>query len=175
MKKLCKIMLTLVMAVVLFFAAQTPMEVLAGTVNSVNAIVASNKITVSGTTSADTLACAILVYDQSGTTLQAMESCAVAADNTYSYTLSQSFSVGTYVVKVADYDGGAYATTNVTVPAASSNSGGDNEIIYPIYSNQSEEPLVVSPKTADVGSWTLITCIVASIVVFLGIRRKRSL
>lgn len=171
MKKLCKIMLTLVMAVVLFFATQTPMEVLAGTVNSVNATVASNKITVSGITSADTLACAILVYDQSGTTLQAMESCAVAADNTYSYTLSQNFSAGTYVVKVADYDaGGAYATTTVTVPAASFNSGntGDvtDSIIYPIYSNQTENPTVVSPKTSDMGSWTLITCMVAGIVVF---------
>ena len=179
MKKLYKIILTLVMVAVLFFTVQTPMEVLAGTISSVNATVVSSKISVSGTTSADTLACAILVYDESGTTLQAMESCGVAADNTYSYTLSQSFSAGTYIVKVADYDGGAYVTTMVTVPAVSSNSGntGDvsDSIIYPIYSNQTENPLVESPKTADVGSGMLITCIVVSIVGFWGMRRKHSL
>lgn len=125
MKNFYKKMMMLTMAVILCLAIPTPFKVTAQTINGVSANVSSNKITVSGTAQAGTVACVILVYDQSGATLQAMETCAVAEDNTYSYTLTQEFAAGSYLIKAADYEGGAYASTTAVI-AENTNPGGGN-------------------------------------------------
>lgn len=126
MKNLYKSISVFAMALFLFLSAST--EVAAGNVNTVGASVSSNKITVSGTAQSEepkVVACAILAYDQAETTLVAMEICPVDSNGNYSYTLSQSFPAGTYTIKVADYEGGAFQTTTVTL-AASANPGGGN-------------------------------------------------
>ena len=112
MKKWMKRVLAL--SFVLCLLSIPTMTVYAGSVTSVSVSGANNKITVSGTTDASVLACAVLVYDSAGTNLLGMETCA-ASGGAYSYTLTQNFAAGTYMIKVADYNGGDYATANVTV------------------------------------------------------------
>ncbi|MGN0166666.1 MAG: LysM peptidoglycan-binding domain-containing protein [Acetatifactor sp.] len=128
MKKFYKAIILLTMAVGLFFTIPTPLKAMAKTINAVNASVSSSEITVSGTAEAGTVACVVLVYDQSGTTLQAMETCAVAGDNTYSYTLTQEFAAGTYLIKVADYEGGEYASTLAVVAENTKPEDGSDNI-----------------------------------------------
>ena len=124
-----------------------------------NATAANGKITVSGTAEEGTLACAVLVYDETDTNLLSMETCGVAADSTYSYTLGMKFANGTYVVKVADYDGGSYTTTKVTV-SGSTSAGTET---------QASSETKVSPKTGDVnpiaGVFTLILIAGAGVVL----------
>lgn len=81
----------------------------------VKTISASEKdgiVSVSGAAEDGTLAVAIMIYDQSGKNLLAMETAAVSDDSTYAAEIE--LASGTYVVKVADYDGGDYKTTTVT-------------------------------------------------------------
>ena len=113
MRSLKKSIVTIMAGIMIFLAASSTIE--AKNITSVNATAANGKITVSGTAEEGTLACAVLVYDETDTNLLSMETCGVAADSTYSYTLGMKFANGTYVVKVADYDGGNYTTTTVTV------------------------------------------------------------
>lgn len=113
MRSLKKSILMIMAAIMVFFITSSTIE--AKNITSVNATASNGKITVSGTTEAGTLACAVMVYDETGANLVGMETCGVAGDNTYSYTLEMKFTNGTYVIKVADYDGGSYTTTNVTV------------------------------------------------------------
>lgn len=92
-------------------------------IKTINASEANGKISISGTAEAGTLAVAIMVYDEAGSELVAMKTAAVSDENLYysDITLAE----GTYVVKVADYEGGNYQTTTVSpvvIPAAP-NSG----------------------------------------------------
>ena len=95
-------------------------------IKTVNASEANGKITISGTAEAGTLAVAIMVYDKAGSELMAMETAAVSNENLYysEITLAED----TYLIKVADYDGGNYQVktvspaTNKELPAAP-NSG----------------------------------------------------
>ena len=101
---------------------------------SVSAEAKDYKITVSGKTEAGTLACAVFVYDKTGENMLDMETCAVNADNTFKYELSKKYEKGTYTIKVADYDGGAYKTTTVDVADAkvtpeNVTNTGDNSLI----------------------------------------------
>lgn len=129
--KTLKKYITLMLAVFLLISMQT-ISVNAKNISSVTATEENGVVTVSGTAEAGTLACAIFVYDSTGTTLMAMETCGVNDDSIYSYTMKTTLKEGTYVVKVADYDGGAYASTNLAVKAAleedSDNSRPDGSI-----------------------------------------------
>lgn len=89
----------------------------AGTITSVSATAGTNQFTVNGVAGDDVLSVAILVYDSTGTTLLQMES--VAVDSNHAYTDTFTVAEGTYLVKVADYEGGTFSQTSVTVtPAA---------------------------------------------------------
>lgn len=157
MRNLKKSIVTIMAGIMIFLAASSTIE--AKNITSLNATAANGKITVSGTAEAGTLACAVLVYDETETNLLSMETCGVTADNTYSYTLGMKFANGTYVVKVADYDGGSYTTTKVTV-SGSTSAGTET---------QASSETKVSPKTGDVnpiaGVFTLILIAGAGVVL----------
>ena len=85
----------------------------AGTITSVNATAGTNEFTVSGVAEDGVLSVAIFVYDSTGTNLLQMES--VAVDANHAYTDTFTVAKGTYLVKVADYEGGAFSDVNVTV------------------------------------------------------------
>ena len=157
MRNLKKSIVTIMAGIMIFLAASSTIE--AKNITSLNATAANGKITVSGTAEAGTLACAVLVYDETETNLLSMETCGVAADSTYSYTLGMKFANATYVVKVADYDGGSYTTTKVTV-SGSTSAGTET---------QASSETKVSPKTGDVnpiaGVFTLILIAGAGVVL----------
>lgn len=157
MRSLKKSIVTIMAGIMIFLAASSTIE--AKNITSVNATAANGKITVYGTAEEGTLACAVLVYDETETNLLSMETCGVAADSTYSYTLGMEFANGTYVVKVADYDGGSYTTAKVTV-SGSTSAGTET---------QASSETKVSPKTGDVnpmaGVVTLILIAGAGVVL----------
>lgn len=97
------------------------MRAFAGTISTVGATAGTNQITVSGTADTGVLSVAIFVYDSTGTTLLKMES--VAVDSGHAYTDTISIDAGTYVVKVADYEGGEFKNTTVTVNTTNTNPG----------------------------------------------------
>lgn len=88
----------------------------AGTITSLTVTAGTDAFTVSGVAEEGVLSVVIFVYDSTGTTLLQMES--VAVDSSHAYTDTFAVSEGTYVVKVADYEGGAFRETSITVGLA---------------------------------------------------------
>ena len=155
MKRLCKILFTLTLCLGLFVAVSVNAQ--AKTISSVSAVNSNGKITVSGTAEEGTLACAVFVYDSTGSTLLDMETCEVNADNSFRYQMSKTYDKGTYVVKVADYDGGSYKSTTATVAEATA----------------AATTTVKSPKTSEMTPWFLM----AAGLLVLGavpVMRKRN-
>ncbi|MBQ8992364.1 hypothetical protein IJ090_02960 [Candidatus Saccharibacteria bacterium] len=81
-------------------------------IKTLNAAIKNDTISISGTAEAGTLAVAILVYDEAGSELLAMETASVSDENLYYAEIG--LTDGTYLVKVADYDGGDYKTATVS-------------------------------------------------------------
>lgn len=104
--------LTLLLAFILI-PKQTTWAAPGTEVETVAASGTNGSMTVSGSSQDGVYAVAILVYDSTDT-LVAMTTCA-ASNNVYSTTISVPN--GTYTVKAANYDGGAYATTTASVSA----------------------------------------------------------
>jgi hypothetical protein len=119
MKRINKLLLALALSFGMMFAASAYAE--AAQVSTLEVTSAEKKITVKGTTDPDVLACAVLVFDAKGENMIAMETCAVT-DSGYNYTMDHVFSEGTYLVKVADYNGGDYVTKEVKVDGAEKKS-----------------------------------------------------
>lgn len=88
-------------------------KTMAGTIASIDASVNDGTVTVSGTADSGVLSVAIFVYDESGENMLQMKSVAVASDQKYSEDFK--LSDGKYLVKAADYEGGKFAETTVTV------------------------------------------------------------
>ena len=88
-------------------------KTMAGTIASIDASVKDGTVTVSGTADSGVLSVAIFVYDESGENMLQMKSVAVASDQKYSEDFK--LSDGKYLVKAADYEGGKFAETTVTV------------------------------------------------------------
>lgn len=95
-------------------------------ITSLSANISNQVISINGTAESGVLATQIVVYDESGENIIAMQSTGVEADNTFSATIAVG-SDAKYIVKVADYDGGEYKSATVTTeavdPAGSPNSG----------------------------------------------------
>ena len=94
-------------------------------ITSLSANISDQTITVSGTAESGVLATQVIVYDESGENIVAMQSTGVEADNSFSTTIAVG-SGAKYIVKVADYDGGEYSSVAVTTaadPSGSPNSG----------------------------------------------------
>lgn len=88
-------------------------KTMAGTIASIDAGVKDGTVTVSGTADSGVLSVVIFVYDEEGENMLQMKSVAVASDQKYSEDFK--LSDGKYLVKAADYDGGKFAETTVTV------------------------------------------------------------
>lgn len=116
MKKFTTILLALVLSLSVIGILSTESNAL--NITSLNTSSTGSKISVSGSTQNGVLAGAVMIYDKNGTNLVCMETFAVGADSKYSYTLDRSFANGTYLVKVADYDGGNFEEKTVTVKSS---------------------------------------------------------
>ena len=92
--------------------AMIPATTRAKDIKTINASESNGKVSVSGTAEAGTLAVAVLVYDENGAELLAMETASVSDENLYYAEVE--LAEGTYLVKVADYDGGDYKTATVS-------------------------------------------------------------
>jgi hypothetical protein len=116
-------MTSLVLVVLLIIGAMgiTALAVETRQVTVLEAAYGSGQITVSGQTTPDVLAVAVMVYDRDGTTLLRLETFGVA-DGAFSAVIALSLSSGTYTVKAADYAGGVYAATTFRVASSSSSS-----------------------------------------------------
>lgn len=88
-------------------------KTMAGTIASIDASVKDGTVTVSGTADSGVLSVAIFVYDEAGENMLQMKSVAVTSDQKYSEDFK--LSDGKYLVKAADYEGGKFAETTVTV------------------------------------------------------------
>lgn len=88
-------------------------KTMAGTIASIDASVKDGTVTVSGTADSGVLSVAIFVYDEAGENMLQMKSVAVDSDQKYSEGFK--LSDGKYLVKAADYEGGKFAETTVTV------------------------------------------------------------
>lgn len=95
--------------------------VFAANIVTVSATGNSTSATVSGTAENGVTAVAIMVYDSTGTNLVIMESVSVSDNHTFNDTIN--LASGSYLIKVADYEGGTYSETNVTVAASNTPSG----------------------------------------------------
>ena len=96
----------------------------AGTITSVNAEAGDNQFTVSGEAGTGVLSVVIFVYNSTGENLLQMES--VAIDSNHGYKDTFKAEAGTYVVKVADYEGGAFSETSVTVDSSNASDNNNN-------------------------------------------------
>ena len=88
-------------------------KTMAGTIASIDVSVKDGTVTVSGTADSGVLSVVIFVYDESGENMLQMKSVAVDSDQKYSEGFK--LSDGKYLVKAADYEGGKFAETTVTV------------------------------------------------------------
>ena len=111
MKKIIRnILPALALALILIMPGDKTM---AGTIASIDASVKDGTVTVSGTADSGVLSVAIFVYDEAGENMLQMKSVAVASDQKYSEDFR--LSDGKYLVKAADYEGGKFDETTVTV------------------------------------------------------------
>ena len=101
-----------IVTVLALAAVIVPATTRAKDIKTVNASEANGKISVSGTAEAGTLAVAVMVYDENGSELLAMETASVSDESLYYAEVE--LTEGTYQVKVADYDGGDYKTATVS-------------------------------------------------------------
>lgn len=115
MKKLIKIFIP-VLTLLLVISAPV-MRVYAGEITTLNAVSfddgTNTGVLIDGTAGAGVLAVSICIYESDGSTLINLYTTAVDASSKFSY--AYALAPGDYVVKVADYDGGTFATKNVTV------------------------------------------------------------
>lgn len=121
MKIICKINLfkMVLPILVMIFVLSTSIQMVkaaGGIVETVSTTVSGTTVTVSGTVNASPVvyAVAIAVYDSNGN-LNTMFTTNVDAANTYQATFT--LPEGTYLIKVADYEGGTFVESTVSVSA----------------------------------------------------------
>jgi len=115
MKK--KTITTFIIVSILLMLFQTSVSAVSNNnILTLSASVSEHTVSVSGTAESEVLAGVVVVYNSTETTMLDMESFEVGSDNTFSYTLTNTFDDGTYVIKVADYDGGQFKSITVTIP-----------------------------------------------------------
>lgn len=149
-------------------------------VTSLNANIENTTISVNGTAEAGMLAAQVVVYDESGENVIAMQSTDVKADNTFSTTISVASATAKYVVKVADYDGGEYSVVTVSAvaeetPAATEATAGSPETGYQTITKTPDT--TVEPSTNASSSVSIFAALAAALVtaavVAIVIRAKK--
>ena len=131
----------------------------------------NGKVVVSGTAESGTLAVAIAVYDEAGEKLITMETTAVNSSN--EFVDSISLEEGSYLIKVADYDGGAFAEKTYTVEITEEEKA-ENTIAE---EDTETEGSKNNPKTGDdiaVYTTLLIATTMGIIAIALEKARKKS-
>lgn len=112
MKKNIKLIVSMIFIACTLFLMSSVVK--AGTVTSFDVTEGTSSITVSGTTTSDLEAVSITINKQSNGEFVKLVSAEVDDEDKFSETIS--LPAGTYTVKVADYDGGTFATKeNVVV------------------------------------------------------------
>lgn len=146
-----KLIFTLTLLLAFILIPKQTIWAAAGTeVETVVASGTNGSMTVSGSAQDSVYAVAILVYDSTDT-LVAMTTCA-ASNNAYSTAISVPN--GTYTVKAANYDGGAYATTTASVIAVAATPATENQnnSTSTIQSSTTTETQKVAPVEETVAS-----------------------
>lgn len=156
MKQVQKIIVS--MCVLTFLLVLPVVKVQAGSISSMSAVGGSGKVTVSGTAGSGVVAVAIMVYDETGTTLKAMETTGV--DDSSKYATEISVDAGTYLIKVADYEGGDYQTATVTVTGSSSSSES-------VTTTTTTSTGATSPATID-GAMQEVTWFVYGLIILMA-------
>lgn len=118
MKKLSQYILSIMLSLFIIPFGNVHAESL--DVQTINASITDNKISVDGTADNGVLAVAIMVYEEDGTTLVKMETTSVDSNDKYSDTIVVTAGKK-YIVKAANYNGGTYVTTEVETPTPSTN------------------------------------------------------
>ena len=118
MKKLSQYILSILLSLFIIPFGNVHAESL--DVQTINASITDNKISVDGTVDNGVLAVAIMVYEEDGTTLVKMETTSVDSNDKYSDTIVVTAGKK-YIVKAANYNGGTYVTTEVETPTPSTN------------------------------------------------------
>ena len=126
MKKLSKYMFIIILS--LFIIPIISVNVNAATldIKTINASITNNIISVDGTVNNGVLAVAIMVYEEDGTTLVKMETTSVDSNDKYSDIIDVTAGKK-YIVKAANYDGGAYVTAEVDGTVNNSKNNTNNE------------------------------------------------
>lgn len=139
---------------------------------SLNVSVSGNTLLISGTTEEGMLAVAVAIYNESGKKLITMQTAAVNDENSYETSIEAAD--GTYLVKVADYQGGKYLTKLVTVGNPNKNKSKDSESQQTENTDKTTEDSkkqgkkVYFPKTADDGMYILIMSTVGMVSTLVG-------
>lgn len=118
MKKLSQYILSIMLSLFIIPFGNVHAESL--DVQTINASITDNKISVDGIVDNGVLAVAIMVYEEDGTTLVKMETTSVDSNDKYSDTIVVTAGKK-YIVKAANYNGGTYVTTEVETPTPSTN------------------------------------------------------
>ena len=118
MKKLSQYILSIMLSLFIIPFGNVHAESL--DVQTINASITDNKISVDGIVDNGVLAVAIMVYEEDGTTLVKMETTSVDSNDKYSDTIDVTAGKK-YIVKAANYNGGTYVTTEVETPTPSTN------------------------------------------------------
>lgn len=127
MKKKFSAILTFVLAMIVIIPGISAKEIKSIDVKETK----SGVITVSGEAENGTLAAAIVVYNSEDSSFVTMQTTSVNDENKYSYDIE--LGKGKYIVRVADYDGGDFKESCITVYGDVKNPNTlDNIYIYVI-------------------------------------------
>ena len=178
MKKILRISASLLLMALI--ACASVLTCFAGTVNALNTTVKDGAVLFNGTVDSETLAVSLMVYDQSGDNLVSIASAAVDGKNEYS--IEMQLSNGTYVVKVADYNGGKFLEKTVTVGGESAKPEDKNDSSKPTETtdNKTEDTdeIPKSPQTGDNSNISLWICLLFVSVIGLSataVLRKKNI
>jgi len=148
---------------------------------SLNVSVSGNSLLISGETEGGMLAVAVAVYNKSGEKLVTMQTAAVNDDN--SYKTSIEVEDGTYLIKVADYQGGNFLTKLVTVGSANkkqsenSETKKDDKGSENTESSANQTKTVYFPNTNDDGKYIVFLSnfgMVSALSVFAFTKKKKT-
>ena len=148
--------------------------VMAASVTTMDADGSNGKLTISGTTTEDCLAVAILVYDEAGTNLVYIETTGVE-NSAYKSTIN--LANGTYTVKAGDYDGeNELITKKVTVTGSETTPATDTEspAVTTTATTTATTAGLTAPKTEDskmIWVWMFIMSVSGLSVIAVEKRR----
>jgi hypothetical protein len=147
---------------------------MAASVTTMDADGSNGKLTISGTTTEDCLAVAILVYDEAGINLVYIETTGVE-NSAYKSTIN--LANGTYTVKAGDYDGeNELITKKVTVTGSETTPATDTEspAVTTTATTTATTAGLTAPKTEDskmIWVWMFIMSVSGLSVIAVEKRR----